>query len=537
MKQIRLMMCSFIIGVFAFTQSMAQIPDSLFIVGSATPIGWSIDKAIALTKNTSDTTQFFYDGILVPGTFKFPVNRNTDWGQDMYMRNTSDSAKWYLHIGGASDDNQWTIYKKGWYHLVINLKDSTISYSPLQLYIVGDATPIGWNIGSAIQLTENSDSLFLFTYIGKLIGGSFKFPVNRNTDWGQNMYMCDPNDSTKIYLHIGGASDDNKWTIASADSGYYTITLNVKALTIEIIKQTTPITDSLFIVGSATPIGWSIDKAIALVKNPDDTTQFIYDGALVPGSFKFPVNKHTDWGQNMYMRDTTDSTKIYLHIGGASDDKQWNVYKAGWYHLVIDLVNLTISYTPLELYIVGDATPIGWDISTAIQLKESENNDSLFIFTYTGKLIKGDFKFAVNRNTDWGQNMYMRDPNDSTKIYLHIGGASDDNKWHIYETDSMNYSIILNVKDLTISISKVITGIKQIELAQNVIYPSITNDMLYTNLINIESYSVIDLTGRIVMDGNLKNNSILVSNLPNSMYIIRLVDSNKQVYIQKFIKR
>ena len=83
-------------------------------------------------------------------------------------------------------------------------------------------------------------TLFPYTTLfrsDKLVEGEFKFPVNRNGDWGQNMYMRDPGDPTKMYLHKGGDPDDSKWSIAAGDAGTYLLTLNVQALTINIQKQ------------------------------------------------------------------------------------------------------------------------------------------------------------------------------------------------------------------------------------------------------------------------------------------------------------
>lgn len=236
MRKIRLFVCALFLGAFGITAGMAQAPDSLFMVGSATPVGWSIDKAIKLTKNQNIYT---YDGVLVPGEFKFPFNRNTDWGQNMVMRDTADSTKIYIHTGGAVDDNKWNIYTSGWYHVEINFDDSTISYEPLKLYIVGSATSIGWSIDQALELSQNPDSLYLFTYTGDMVAGEFKFPVNRNTDWGQNMYMKDTTEEAKIYLHKGGGPDDNKWNITEA--GNYTVKINIMDMTIEVTNNLPPV--------------------------------------------------------------------------------------------------------------------------------------------------------------------------------------------------------------------------------------------------------------------------------------------------------
>ncbi|HYX09390.1 MAG TPA: SusF/SusE family outer membrane protein, partial [Bacteroidales bacterium] len=204
--------------------------------------------------------------------------------------------------------------------------------------------------------------------------------------------------------------------------------------------------DTIYMVGDATPNGWDITSATPLIQNQDNLFQFTWDGVLVPGDFKFPVNRNSDWNQDMFMKDPNDSSKIYLHKGGDPDDSKWTIYESGWYHIMLDLSAYTISYKPLELYMVGSATPAGWDIENAVKLEQDP--DEPYIFTYNGPMVAGEFKFPVNRNSDWGQDMYMR--TDDTHMYLHHGGASDDNKWNI--TTDGDYIITLNVKDLTIDI-------------------------------------------------------------------------------------
>jgi hypothetical protein len=99
--------------------------------------------------------------------------------------------------------------------------------------MVGSATTIGWDIGNSIELTEDANDGCIFTYIGPMVAGEFKFPVNRNSDWGQDMYMR--TDNSTMYHHVGGASDDNKWNITA--DGDYIITANVETLSINIQKQ------------------------------------------------------------------------------------------------------------------------------------------------------------------------------------------------------------------------------------------------------------------------------------------------------------
>lgn len=204
---------------------------AIYMVGSSAPNGWDISNATQLVQNPENPYLFSYSGAMKTGEFKFPVNRNGDWGQDMYMK--TDDSHMYLHKGGASDDNKWSIAKKGYYTITLNLLDNTISINRLKLYMVGSATPVGWSIDKAVELAEDATDGCIFTYTGPMVAGEFKFPVNRNSDWGQDMYM--KTDDTHMYLHKGGASDDNKWNITA--DGNYVIKANVETLSLSIQKQ------------------------------------------------------------------------------------------------------------------------------------------------------------------------------------------------------------------------------------------------------------------------------------------------------------
>jgi hypothetical protein len=205
--------------------------NEIYMVGSASPSGWDISNATQLTQSSTDPFIFTYTGMMNAGEFKFPVNRNGDWGQDMFMRESD--TKMYLHNGGGSDDEKWTIDKKGHYVITLNLLDLSISILREKLYMVGSATTIGWTIGDAVEMTEDATDGCIFTYTGPMLAGDFKLPVNRNTDWGQDMYMR--TSDTKMYRHKGGASDDEKWSITAA--GDYVITANLETLDISVVKQ------------------------------------------------------------------------------------------------------------------------------------------------------------------------------------------------------------------------------------------------------------------------------------------------------------
>ena len=470
MRKARLFVSSLVLMLLASASVFAQTPDSVFIVGDATPIGWGIDKAIELRLNPDNADQFFYDGPLYAGDFKFPVNRNTDWGQDMYMNDTVNEGHFYLHVGGADDDVKWNIAEgeESRYHIVLDFSDLSIVIekiitppAPDSLFLVGDATPNGWDIANATELTKDPDNSEKFIYEGPLTPGDFKFPVNRMTDWSQDMYMPDTLIEGSFYHHIGGAADDNKWTIGADEGGTYKVVLDFKTLAISITKTVeTSAPEALYIVGSATSVGWSIDQAIQLTIDPENANIFTFQGILVPGEFKFPVNRNTDWQQDMMMNDTANEGHFYYHNGGEPDDVSWTIAEgdSGKYYIVLDFVTMTIDITKLgatpdALYIFGSATAVGWKVDQSIELVRNPENANQFIFD--GKLIAGEFKFPVNRQSDFGQDMMMKDLENEGHFYHHIGGAEDDNKWVIAEGEEGLYHIVLDFTDMTIDISTV----------------------------------------------------------------------------------
>ncbi len=323
------------------------------------------------------------------------------------------------------------------------------TYEPVSetLYMIGDATPNGWSADAATALTPDPSDPTTFTYKGSLSAGELKFITNSGQFLPSYNKGADAN--TMVY-RTDDTQPDEKFAIE--ESAIYAIELNLVDLTISIKKQAGPAYDVLYLVGDATPNGWDIANAVEMTQNPDNLFRFTWEGVLTPGEFKIPVNRNTDWGQDMFMPDPNDPSKVFLHEGGTEGDYKWAIESKNYYTITLDLSRNTIFIEPFKLYMVGSAAPNGWDIGNATEL--TQDPDNWYIFTYDGPLTAGEFKFPVNQNSDWGQDMYMRDPADATKMYRHIGGEEDDNKWTIADGKDGNYFLTLNVQDLTIDIQK-----------------------------------------------------------------------------------
>lgn len=226
---------------FLGTNTIAQ--QRLQLVGDATRYGWSKDHGSPVTLNTENSSVFHYNAWLNSGSFKLLLS-NADWvpswgpgeGNALVKRSTYEDP-----------DISFNIATAGNYSIAIDTTLMTYSITPMvetnpipfnTLFMVGGASPNGWDIGMAYELTRNQTNPLEFSYDGMMQVGDFKFPINRYFDWTQDMFMRVSD--TEMFL---GTSPDSKWTINEA--GNYHIVLNVSTLSISIQKNTTTLNQVL----------------------------------------------------------------------------------------------------------------------------------------------------------------------------------------------------------------------------------------------------------------------------------------------------
>jgi hypothetical protein len=119
-----------------------------------------------------------------------------------------------------------------------------LPYYP-NLYLVGDATPNGWNIDNATPLMVDSSNPALFTWTGPLVAGEFKISTAKSFgdgwDWihpvsqGQDLTL----DTYEILA--AGSGSDYKWVISNP--GDYTFTLDLQNATLQIYQGTLSVDD------------------------------------------------------------------------------------------------------------------------------------------------------------------------------------------------------------------------------------------------------------------------------------------------------
>lgn len=220
---------------------------ALFITGDATPGGWNYNDPASMKRNSKNPNQFIYNEILMAGEFEIPVAKGKPNG-DFYRPQTNHPALTegktdYVPAGATpANTNRWQIVTPGAYKITLDISEPAyITIKPFtpyaQLWMVGDATPAGWNISSPTPMVQTAGNPYEFTYTGALKAGEFKIPVALG-NWSGDFYMPPTNhpdiSSTEVAF-IPGGNPDNKWQIITP--GDYKVTINQLYETINIQKQ------------------------------------------------------------------------------------------------------------------------------------------------------------------------------------------------------------------------------------------------------------------------------------------------------------
>ncbi len=245
----------------------ANAADRLLIVGDGVWGGWTIDNSIVMMKNATNPDLFTATvNLNAGGDFKFLTE--TWWGAFEYRAGdtgvtlTEGTATPLVTSDENSNDNKFQVSETANYNIVCDLAAKTLTVTkadyqanPLKhtaLWLVGSATPGGWNLADGAMLTPTIGNPTVFAGTVDLVEGEMKIAVNNLTGYGQTFYQCDTENDAKIVF--GG--DDNKWNITQA--GKYDVTVDVVNMTISIIEAGSGSVTSIESETDVTPVVYDL---------------------------------------------------------------------------------------------------------------------------------------------------------------------------------------------------------------------------------------------------------------------------------------
>lgn len=249
---------------FSIKQVSAVKPeyDDIYLIGSET--GWAFWP---MQRDPLDPFLFRIGHYWTIGNdFKFGTASGA-W-ENNYKATSADAPytqESMAFIKGYDPDNKWVLNAaeiNKMYKICVDIhtgQERMImrEFTPYtEMYLIGDATEAGWDLGNAVAMSQEDDSIF--TWTGNLSAGALKFSCDKQANWNGAWFMpiaSDkvPSGEAEPMLFVDKADDsitryqyaqstevnvsdiDLKWNISEA--GKYTITLDQLHETITIVKQ------------------------------------------------------------------------------------------------------------------------------------------------------------------------------------------------------------------------------------------------------------------------------------------------------------
>ncbi len=210
-------------------------PKPLYIFSSAfSPEGYQQMNEIVANK------RYRLKGILEEGTEFYMAHSLSDntsvfgMGDDIYSIAKTTPAGCVTFKTPRKAD--WTL-TANLVTLELNWEVNRLPYD--NVWMVGDATPAGWDIDHPYPMSRDADRPEIFYYDGHLNSGEMKCPLQNDRGWGCDYIMPlqggTPQDGDPAIQVVYGGSPDNKWSIN--DPGEYHVEINTSLMIITFEKK------------------------------------------------------------------------------------------------------------------------------------------------------------------------------------------------------------------------------------------------------------------------------------------------------------
>ncbi len=417
------------------------VPSNLFMMGTATPVGFNSTDALASLK---DGDIFYkYLKLEADGLFRF-TDKQEDGG---FSYNFGKFATVSSNISAAADtDGNFKFTgETGWYEVKADFTNSeltiapymfgstTYTADPAEVFLVGDynATVPAWSPDNSPALTKQSDGVYSIEIEIK-DGAMLKFvgqPSWGDLDWGN--LGADGSDGD-----LGPKGKNGNITFDGGDKGYI-VTLDLNKGTYEIKEAKS----YLYIVGEATSVGWDIDNALELN---------IIGPGLWTGTFELKAGKPFKFFPVLGSWDNGLGADAFDNLVGCSDPGDGNIMNDGAvdgsYLVIVDTNSKTVTVTE-NLKILGGSVAADWNPANAVPMQMVENGvfDTYQYITVDG----GGFKFVP-------LNSWEGDLGASKTTPGMLNQAEEDNL--TVDADGF-YRVRVNTNDLTYTVVETSWGI------------------------------------------------------------------------------
>ena len=233
---------------------------------------------------------------------------------------------------------------------------STMIAHPSRMYLIGDATPGGWDLNAAALMQTVSDGVY--EWVGDLSNGELKFLETPN--WMPSYGPATNGDALATGALVKReqelAENDNKYNVAA---GRYSLRIDLTGENPQLtVEDGTGMDDkgfsshypvAIYPIGTATAAGWTPANAIELEET--DFNSGIYQGQIALNSGELKFLHQRDWGKaygaSAANTPITDEGEFDIIITDDSNDFKFAVSLAEetTFYVTVDAVNnqLTLS--------------------------------------------------------------------------------------------------------------------------------------------------------------------------------------------------
>ncbi|MCX6270299.1 MAG: SusF/SusE family outer membrane protein [Bacteroidetes bacterium] len=153
-------------------------PDSLYLVGGSTPVGWDQNAAAPFTKLSAGIFQIYAPLNAAGGGYKFLPNKgswNGDWGQ----------KPGFPGVLLQDNEENCPVTADGFYRITVDFNTLTFTTIVTNWGIIGSGVPVvGWNSDTNMTLVGSAEPYTWQFQNLTLVAGEIKFRAN--DDWGIN---------------------------------------------------------------------------------------------------------------------------------------------------------------------------------------------------------------------------------------------------------------------------------------------------------------------------------------------------------------
>lgn len=224
--------------------------DRMLILGDAVKSGWDMSNSVAMLEAESN---IWTATVHLDANKEFKFYAENDIFNGFQYRAVGDENVTLTEGVSASlvssevnrKDSKFMVAESGNYVITCNLNTNTITVNKADyqandiayasLWMVGDATEGGWDLGNAIVMTQDATNPMIYTTTANLKEGELQVVVNAFTGYESDVYVSDATDATKAVL-VTKDGNKNNWKITEA--GKYEVKLNVLDNTMSITKKT-----------------------------------------------------------------------------------------------------------------------------------------------------------------------------------------------------------------------------------------------------------------------------------------------------------